>query len=142
MLDQLPQNASPAGKLGDPAPRLLIYSRRAEALKLSPRLAQHSKRRIPRTRQLTRRLDHTLEHHVKIKLADDPLRHLEHATHPAALGRRPGQLLATRYGRGVLRPRPNLAYRFASPASSHIQRPWRVAAHPASALSRTTHASA
>ena len=68
MRDQLAEHPSPLGQIADHLTIVLVDADRDEPLELGARLVRHPERRVSRSRQLPRGLEHAPEHHLEVEL--------------------------------------------------------------------------
>ena len=85
MLDQHTEHAAPARQITDRHARLLVEARGQELGELGAPIVEDPQRRVARAGELTRRLEHTIQHHPEVELCDEGVPHLGEAADPQLL---------------------------------------------------------
>ena len=76
--DQLPEHPASPGKLADPLPGVLVETDGDEPLELGPSVVGHAERRVPRSGQLARGLEHSPEHDIQIQISEQSPGEIQH----------------------------------------------------------------
>ena len=85
MLDQRAEHAAPARQIADRAMGLLVDAGGEEALELRALLVEDAERGVARAGELSRGLQHAVEHRGEIELRHQRAAHIEQAANPLLL---------------------------------------------------------
>jgi hypothetical protein len=82
VVDQHAENAAPARQVADRAVRLGVDALRDEPLELAAVAVQDPQRGVARTGDLPRRLEHLVEHRLRIQLRQQPAPDIDETAQP------------------------------------------------------------